>query len=77
MRPFNGEYIAALNSVDLADAELPHIKSVTFGGTMILWKREFVPYIKVVPVKTTAFLPIIFSPPNHQETIHLADWVGD
>ena len=72
MLPFQGEYLSSLNSEDLHDPELPLLKSVTHGGTMILWKRSFDPFIKVVPVNTTAFLPIIFSPPNHQLTIHFA-----
>ena len=72
MLPFKGEYLACLNSEDLYDAELPLIKSVTHGGTMILWKRAYDPHIKVVSVESTAFLPIIFSPPNQPISIHVA-----
>ena len=38
---------------------------------MILWKRCFDPFITVVPVSSSAFLPIVFSPPNCPLSIHI------
>ena len=72
MEMFRGEYCSFLNSADLYDPELPLVKSSVSGGTMILWKRSFDPHITVVSVDSTSFLPIIFSPPDHSTTIHIA-----
>ena len=72
MKEFNQIYFSSLNSPDLYDLELPMKKSRCFGGTMALWRREHDPYISIHRVATSAFLPLIFDPPNLPLTIHLA-----
>ena len=72
MQLFRGDYFCSLNSSDLYDPELPLVKSTAHGGTMILWKQSLDPYISVVTVDSSAFLPIILAPPSHQLSIHLA-----
>ena len=72
MQEFRSMYFSSLNSPDLYDAELPLKKSRCFGGTMALWKREHDPYISIHKVASSAFLPIVFNPPNLPLTIHLA-----
>ena len=39
---------------------------------MILWKKEFDPFVNVQSVDTTAFLPIIFSPPGIPQTVQIS-----
>ena len=36
-----------------------------------MWKREFDPFITVVPVESSSFLPIVFNPPGSHCTIHI------
>ena len=72
MQYFHGEYKYSLNSEDILDPDLPLSKSRAHGGTMILWKANLDPYITVHPVRSTAFLPVIFSPPNGPPSIHVA-----
>ena len=71
MNYFQGEYFAALNSEDLYDLELPLRKSKASGGTMILWKRCWDPFVSVVPVCSSSFLPVVFAPPNLPLSIHI------
>ena len=33
-----------------------------------MWKRELDPHVTVLPVDTTAFLPLKFAPPDHPVT---------
>ena len=72
MKHFNGEYLCSLNSPDLYDVELPLKSSRCFGGTMVLWKREYDPFITIHPVASSSLLPIIFSPPWSSLTVHIA-----
>ena len=72
MKILSNEYLSSLNSADKHDPELPLIKSKAHGGTMVLWKQKFDPFITVFPVSTTAFLPIIFHPPGLTPSIHFA-----
>ena len=69
---FRGEYMASLNSQDLYDLELPLTKTTTFGGTMILWRQELNPFISVVSVDSTAFLPLVFAPPDQAVSVHIS-----
>ena len=68
---FEGEYCWYLNSHDTHDPELPLVQSRAHGGTLVLWRRDLDPYIKVVPSYTTAFLPVIFEKPGLNTTIHI------
>ena len=72
MEPYRGEYTSFLNSADLYDLDHSINSTRTHGGTMILWKNELDPFVKVHEVKTPSFLPIVFSPPNLPLTIHVA-----
>lgn len=71
MQYLRGDYCFSLNSEDKHDQELPLVTSKAHGGTMILWKQKFDPFIDVHPVSTTSFLPIIFNPPNNPASAHI------
>ena len=64
--------MAALNTADKFDPELPLIRSKAHGGTMVLWKQKYDPYVLQHPVISTAFLPVIFQPPGSSASIHIA-----
>ena len=66
MQLFLGEYCSSLNSKDLYDDDLVLTSYRSHGGTMVLWKKELDPHIKVHKVTSSSFLPIIFDPPNLQ-----------
>ena len=68
---FTHNFSFFLNSEDKHDLELPLSRSQAFGGTMAIWKSSLDPFISVHPVSTSSFLPIIFSPPNTQTSIHI------
>ena len=68
----NPQYKMLLNSDDVYDPELPLLHSNTSGGTMLMWTIENDPYVTVVPVDSTSFLPMVFSPPGHAPSIHIA-----
>ena len=67
-----GEYSALLNSEDIDDVELPLIKARAKGGTMILWKKCFDPFIYPVKSISPSFLPIIFCYPGVIPSIHVS-----
>ena len=72
MRYLDGEYCYDLNSPDRHDPDLPLAQSRAHGGTMILWKRSLDPFIIRQETSTSAFLPILFQPPDTEPTIHFA-----
>ena len=72
MKYFQGEYNAALNSDDLYLPDLPLAKSRISGGTMILWRKSLDAFVSIVPVSSSSFLPMVFSPPNHPISIHFS-----
>ena len=37
-----------------------------------MWKKHLDPFIDVIPVDSSVFLQILFSPPNHPKSIHVA-----
>ena len=39
---------------------------------MVLWKVCHDPYISLHPVSSPSFLPLIFNPPNHPVSVHIA-----
>ena len=67
-----GEYNWELNSEDKLDQDVALNKSKATGGTMVMWKTELTEYVTIQPVKSTSFLPIIFSPPGSPVTVHIA-----
>ena len=66
------KYCYMLNYEDNYEPELPLHQSKAKGGTMVLWQKWLDPYVKVVAVTTTAFLPIVLSIPGSQPTVHVA-----
>ena len=69
---FKSSYNSSLNSMDLAEPDLPLRCSRSIGGTMIMWRQEHDPFVKVLPFSSTSFLPILFCPPELPPTIHIA-----
>ena len=65
-------YFSSLNSTDLYDQELPLRSSRSFGGTMVMWLREYDQFITLPPVSSPSLLPFIFHPPGMQLSIHVA-----
>ena len=66
------DYFFSLNSDDLADPELPLVCSKARGGTMVLWRRWLDPYVRVIPVTSSAFLPILLTLPECRPSVHVA-----
>ena len=66
-----GDYCWFLNSQDIQDPELPLVKSRAHGGTLMLWRKEFDPFIEVISTNTTSFLPVIFKKPGLVTTAHI------
>ena len=71
MNDLQATYFFSLNSKDLHDPEVALQTSRCHGGVLAMWKRAYDPFINVVPVRSSAFLPIVFSPPHSQCTIHI------
>ena len=69
---FQGEYCHVTNTEDLHDKELGLIKNRPHGGTMILWKRTLDKYVTALPILTSSFLPILFSPPGSPPSVHIS-----
>ena len=72
MTHLSTKYSYSVNSEDKYDPEAPFTKSKTHGGTMILWKKTLEPYVSIFPTSTTAFLPLVYSPPSSQPSVHIA-----
>ena len=72
MEMFRGEYSSELNSEDKHSPDLAILRHKSVGGTMVLWKRSIDKYISVFPVSSTAFLPIIYTPPHLPVSVHIA-----
>ena len=72
MKLFSHQYRALLCSEDSFDPELPLLRGRPKGGTMILWKINHHQFIKPLPTTSTAFLPILFSPPGLGLSIHVS-----
>ena len=71
MKDLQATYFFSLNSKDLHDPEVALQSSRCNGGVLAMWKREFDPFITVVPVESSSFLPIVFNPPGSHCTIHI------
>ena len=72
MRTLASEYFSSLNSADLFVPDIPLLKSKANGGTMVLWRHKHDLFITVIPVPSTAFLPVIFHPTELVPSIHIA-----
>ena len=71
MQYFKNDFLSSLNSADKYDPDIPLTSSRAKGGTMVLWRYELDAYVTVYPVKTTSILPLIFTPPGFQGSIHI------
>ena len=72
MQHLQGHFKYFLIYDDLHDPEHPLLKSKAHGGTMALWKENLDPYISVHQVRSSSFLPIVFSPPDSNPSIHVS-----
>ena len=68
---FNGEYCSILSSDDQYDQNLPFDKRRAKGGTMVMWKRKLNAYISRLPTSSSSILPILFTPPAIEASIHI------
>ena len=69
---FRGKYCYNLNSEDVHCPELPLAVRKAHGGTMVLWKVELDPYIRVLPSTSAAVLPILLAIPGVSRSAHIA-----
>ena len=51
--------------------DLPLISNRAFGGTLTLWKRSLEPFIKIINVNTSSFLPLLLSIPGCPTSVHI------
>ena len=68
---FKGKYSSHLNSSDNFDSELPLTKRRATGGTMVLFKTNIEQYVTLLECPSPSILPILFTPPFLEPSIHL------
>ena len=68
----NHDYSYSLNSDDMIDSELPLLCSKAKGGTMILWRKWLDPYVRVISVASSSYLPIVIILPQCRPSVHVA-----
>ena len=68
----NHDYSYSMNSDDLIDPELPLVCSKAKGGTMILWRKWLDPYVKIIPVAGSSYLPMVLILPECRPSVHIA-----
>ena len=68
----SGSYCFSLNSDDVHDSDLPLTRSKSHGGTLLLWKKHFDPYISIEVVNTPAFSPLLLQLPGYHKSVHIA-----
>ena len=64
-------YCYFLNGPDNHNPELPLKNSKAVGGTMVIWKRKFDPFMTPRSVSSSSFLPVVLHPPGFLPTIHV------
>ena len=72
LQPINHEYDFFLNSDDLHSPESTSNHSVSYGGTLVLWRRVLGPSLTIFPVETPAFTPLILKLPGFAVSVHIA-----
>ena len=70
-QPLQHQYSWFLNSEDYHDQDVSLFSQKAFGGTLILWKREHDPFVKVQSPCSSSFLLLEFSPPGLPPTLHV------
>ena len=68
---FHGEYSFTLNSEDSHDPDLALLKTKSKGGTLAMWRQSLDPFLTIIPVDTSALLPVLLEVPNFQPSIHI------
>ena len=63
-KTFIGEYSVLLNSEETSHPELSLDTSKAHGGTLIMWKTKFDPFVVPLPTPSPAFLPILLQMPG-------------
>ena len=71
-KDFEGDYGMTLQSEDLFEPNLPLIQKQAKGGTLIMWKKKFDPFVTVLGSPSPAFSIILFSPPNCSPSIQIS-----
>ena len=69
---FSGHFSFYLNSEDSFCTDLPLESRAAKGGTMVMWKSELTPYIRLLPTTSPAVLPIFLSIPGREPSAHIA-----
>ena len=69
--PLSSSYKSFLNSDDLYNHELPLTSNRAFGGTLSLWKDSLDPFVKILHVNTSSFLPLLLKVPGHLPSVHI------
>ena len=69
---FKHDYSYFLNSEDLVDPELPLVRSKAKGGTMVLWRKWLDPYVRIIPVASSSYLPMVIILPKCRPSVHVA-----
>ena len=69
--PLSSSYKSFLNSDDLYNHELPLTSNRAFGGTLSLWKNSLDPFVKILHVNTSCFLPLLLKVPGHLPSVHI------
>ena len=70
-QPLQHQYSWFLNSEDYHDQDVSLFSQKAFGGTLILWKREHDPFVKIQSPCSSSFLLMEFSPPGLPATLHV------
>ena len=70
--PICHKYEYFLNSDDLHYFENTFNQSVSYGGTLVLWRKKLSSFVSLFPVKTPAFLPLILKLPRAVISAHIA-----
>ena len=69
---FSGEFSFNLNSEDVMCPDLPLISRAAKGGTMVMWRSELSPFVKILPTSSPAVLPVLLSIPGLAPTVHIS-----
>ena len=48
------DYCVATSSDDVYDPDMPIYKCRAKGGTMVMWRKELDPYVKIIPATSSS-----------------------
>ena len=69
---FSDRFSFYLNSEDVICPDLPLLNSKAKGGTMVMWRSELSPYVKVLETSSAAVLPVLLSIPGLTPSAHIS-----